>query len=82
MIKHAVDAGADAVKVQIFDPDRLVADKSQLFSYSVLKDRLTGEREAVEEPSYDILLRRYLSPDQWSEVKHYSDELGMAFFLR
>lgn len=80
LIKHAADAGADAVKVQILDPDRLVADKKQIFSYSVLKDKMTGELETVEEPLYDILRRRYLSSDEWRDVKAYSDALGMAFF--
>lgn len=80
LIKHAVEAGADAVKFQIFDPDRLVADKKQLFSYGVLKNRETGEVETVEEPLYDILKRRYLTNEQWKEVKSYSDELDIAFF--
>ncbi len=80
LIRHAADAGADAVKVQIFDPDRLVADKAQLFSYGVLKDRESGEIETVEEPLYDILKRRSLSNDEWRVVKAFSDELGMAFF--
>jgi len=80
LVRHAADAGADAVKVQIFDPDRLVADKKQLFSYGVLKDRESGEIETVEEPLYDILKRRSLSNLEWKAVKAYSDELGMAFF--
>lgn len=80
LIKHAAEAGADAVKFQIFDPDRLVADKKQLFSYGVLKDRETGEIETIEEPLYEILKKRCLTNKQWKEVKAYSDELGMAFF--
>ena len=32
LIKHSVDSGANAVKFQIFDPDKIVADKKQLFS--------------------------------------------------
>lgn len=80
LIQHAVNAGADAVKVQIFDPDRLVADKKQLFSYGVLKNRETGEIETIEEPLYDILVRRCLSEPEWVEVKSFCDELGVAFF--
>lgn len=80
LIKYASDAGADAVKFQIFDPDRLVADKEQLFSYGVLKDRDTEEVEMIEEPLYDILKRRCLTNEQWKEVKAYSDRLNMAFF--
>jgi N,N'-diacetyllegionaminate synthase len=80
LIKYTADAGADAIKFQIFDPDKLVADKKQLFSYGVLKDRESGEVETIEEPLYDILLRRYLTNDEWREVKAYSDELDLAFF--
>jgi len=80
LIKFASDAGADAVKFQIFDPERLVADKKQLFSYGVLKDRETGEIETIEEPLYDIFVRRSLTKEQWKEVKLYCDSLDMAFF--
>lgn len=80
LVKLAAEAGASAVKFQILDPDRLVADKKLLFSYEVLVDRATGKLETVEEPLYDILCRRSLSKDEWREVKHYSDEQKLAFF--
>ena len=80
LIKHAAEAGADAVKVQILDPDRLVADRKQLFSYEILKNKLTGEVEIIEEPLYEILKRRHLEKAEWKEVKQYCDDLGMAFF--
>jgi len=80
LIKYAANSGADAIKFQIFDPDKLVADKKQLFSYGVLTNRESGEVETVEEPLYDILKRRCLTNDEWKEVKAYSDELNLAFF--
>lgn len=80
LVKYAAEAGADAVKFQVFDPDRLVADKKMLFSYEVLADRETGRLETVEEPLYDILCRRCLSTDEWRQLKQYSDSLGLAFF--
>jgi sialic acid synthase SpsE len=80
LVSHAAAADADAVKFQIVDPDRLVADRKQLFSYDVLVDRETGRTETVEEPLYDILCRRALSREQWKEVKRHSDALGLAFF--
>lgn len=80
LIRMAADAGADAVKFQIADPDRLVADRKQLFSYDILVDRATGRTETVSEPLYDILKRRALSAGEWKQLKEYSDSLGLAFF--
>ena len=76
----AAEAGADAVKFQIIDPDRLVADRKQLFSYDVLVDRASGATETVSEPLYDILARRSMSHGDWRKLKQYCDTLGLAFF--
>ncbi|MGD1875921.1 MAG: N-acetylneuraminate synthase family protein [Kiloniellaceae bacterium] len=80
LVGYAAEAKADAVKFQIFDPDRLVADRKQLFTYDILIDRETNETETVSEPLYDILCRRCLTQDEWRELKAYSDSLGLAFF--
>ena len=80
LVRLSAEAKADAVKFQIFDPDRLVADKKQLFSYDVLVDRESGKTETVSEPLYDILCRRSMSQSEWRELKTYSDSLGLAFF--
>jgi sialic acid synthase SpsE len=76
----AAEAGADAIKFQIVDPDRLVADRRQLFSYGVLKDRLTGDMETVSEPLYDILKRRTLTAEEWRDLKRHCDVLSLDFF--
>jgi len=80
LVSLAAEAGADAVKFQIADPDRLIADKAMPFSYKVLTDRETGAMETVTEPLYDIICRRALPWDEWREVKRHSDSLGLAFF--
>ncbi len=80
LVRMAAAAGADAVKFQIFDPDRLVADKAQLFSYEVLVDRAAGTLRSVSEPLYDILARRSMPASDWRKVKTAADELGLAFF--
>lgn len=80
LVAHAAEAKADAVKFQIFDPDRLVADRKQPFTYEILVDRDSGKRETVSEPLYDILCRRCLTADEWRALKDYSDSLGLAFF--
>ena len=81
LVTLAAEAGADAVKFQMLDPDRLVADRGQLFSYDVLVDRDSGAAETVTEPLYDILCRRALSRVEWRALKRHSDTLGLAFFM-
>jgi N,N'-diacetyllegionaminate synthase len=80
LVRHASEAGADAVKFQIVEPDRLVADRKLPFSYDVLVDAAGGRTETVTEPLYDILCRRTLKESEWRELKAYSDSLGLAFF--
>lgn len=80
LVRLAAEAGADAIKFQIFDPDKLVADKKLPFTYEILDDRKTGETRTITEPLYDILCRRYLEPAQWKQIKKFSDSLGLAFF--
>jgi len=80
LIALAAEAGADAVKFQILDPDRLVADRSVMFSYDVLVDRESGATETISEPLYELIKRRALSREQWKVLKAYSDSLGLAFF--
>jgi len=80
LARLAAEAGADAVKYQILDPDRLVADRKQLFSYDVLVDRASGRTETVSEPLYDILCRRSMPQADWRKLKDYCDTRGLAFF--
>ena len=80
LCRHAAEAGADAVKFQILDPDRLVADRQVRFTYEILVDRATGKTEKVSEPLYDILCRRSMERSQWKELKRFADSLHLAFF--
>jgi len=80
LARLAAEAGADAVKFQILDPDRLVADRKQPFSYDVLVDRASGRTQTVSEPLYDILRRRSMPQEHWRKLKQYCDGLGLAFF--
>lgn len=80
LVHSAAEAGADAIKFQILDPDRLIYDKLRMFDYNVLVDRKTGKVEKVSEPLYDILCRRALKKEQWHDIKKYCDELGILFF--
>src|SRR5512139_1030108 len=65
LVSLAAACGADAIKFQIFDPDRLVADRQMPFSYEVLEDRETGRTSTITEPLYDILCRRSMTNREW-----------------
>ncbi|MCA8866725.1 N-acetylneuraminate synthase [Halomonas sp. SBBP1] len=80
LVRHAAEAGGDAVKFQIFDPDELVADKGLMYSYDVLIDKQTGKTETVSESLYEIFRRRSMPESSWRELKTYADELGLTFF--
>jgi len=80
LTRLAAEAGADAIKFQILDPDRLCADRKMPFSYDVLVDRASGRRETITEPLWELLRRRWLSEADWQKVKAAADECGIAFF--
>jgi len=73
LCKAAAKAGADAIKFQIMDVDRLMGDKSVEFTYGTADGDVT-------ETLYDILKRRELPLDKWRKIKEYCDELGILFF--
>lgn len=80
LAKHAKEAGGNAIKFQVFDPMRLVADPTLPFTYQVLVDAPSGKLETVTEPLRDILMRRQLKLEEWRELKCYCDEINLAFF--
>ena len=82
LIKIASDSGADAIKFQMIDTDRLIADKNIMFGYQFLEIDEYGNENfiPIEEPLADILKRRELTRDEWRDVKRYCDELGIYMF--
>lgn len=74
---HAYEAGADAIKFQMIDADRLIAEPV-MFSYDILTN---DGQETIEEPLHDILRRRMLKPEEWAALKTYCDALGLEFFI-
>ena len=75
-------AGADSVKFQTIDADRLMADKSVTFEYSYLEKNAQGELAYVpiEESLYEILKRRHLSKEEWKSLKDHCDQIGIHMF--
>lgn len=73
LVKAAADAGADAIKFQVIDVDRLMGDKTLTIDYTTAAGKRTGNL-------YEILKKRELTRDEWRELKKYCDELGITFF--
>ena len=80
LVNVAAEAGADAIKFQILDTDRLVGQKDIEITYKVLKGEDGSGTEDVTEPLETILKRRELSRVEWGELKRYADKLGITFF--
>jgi N,N'-diacetyllegionaminate synthase len=80
LIEVAAEAGADAIKFQILDADRLMGQKDVSITYKVLAPGNEGGTEEVTEPLAVILRRRQLARTEWGDLKRYADKLGITFF--
>jgi N-acetylneuraminate synthase len=72
LIDVAVEAGADAVKFQTFQADRLATPGAPKADYQV---QTTGDAES----QFDMLRRLELSPDAHRELQSYCHERGIIF---
>jgi N-acetylneuraminate synthase len=72
LIDVAVEAGADAVKFQTFQADRLVTHEAPKAEY---QRRTTGDSES----QFEMLQRLELSADAQRELQSYCDERGIIF---
>ena len=77
LIESAAESGADAIKFQIIDADRLMADKDVLFEYKVLDKNMSVTKK---ESLYDLLKKRMLTRKEWKNLKKIADSLGICFF--
>ena len=80
LVQVAAEAGADAIKFQILDTDRLVGQKDIEITYHVLTGTTGRGTAEVTEPLVAILRRRELSQTEWAEVKRHADTWGITFF--
>ncbi|HEC61563.1 MAG TPA: N-acetylneuraminate synthase [bacterium] len=74
LAEQAKEVGADAIKFQMVDPDRLYADKTTPLTYGV------HGGEEVTEPVYDILKQRVLEKSEWRSLRLHCHKLKLRFF--
>jgi len=78
LVEIASRSGADAIKFQMTNPDKLMRDKEVLFQYQIMnKD---GTTSLKRKPLYDLLKERELSKEELILVKRSCDALGLKFF--
>ncbi len=70
--------GADAIKFQLVNADRLVADRNKLISYKVMQNG--GAMVDKAESLYQILKRRELEEDDWLELRYAAKDAGLDFY--
>ncbi len=68
----AKEAGADVVKFQTWDTDRLITKSLRMAEY---QERNTGESES----QYDMLKRLELPYDDFKKIKEHCDRIGIEF---
>ena len=72
------EAKADAVKVQMLDPDDLLINKDLKFDYL----QLSGDHSIINKSEllYDILERRYLTDNEWKVFFQHCSDIGIPVF--
>lgn len=81
LVDVAVKSGADAIKFQILNAEKLIFNRDTIFSYKRLVNKKTGEMEEVSEPLLDILKRRELAWEEWMELIAYCRKKDILFFF-
>lgn len=77
LVKIAAEAGAEAVKFQYINADRLVADRERTISFKVLENGHMADRS---ESLHAILKRRELSTTDWLELRSLARGRGLGFY--
>jgi len=77
LVDVAATAGVNGIKFQLFDPDKLIADKSLEFSYQVLDE--DGNLRPLTSNLYDLFVSRSLSSKDWSTLAKHILASGLDF---
>lgn len=76
--KKVKESGANAIKIQMIDANRLMANRKQMFKYKILsknKKKIIYKKESL----YKILKRRELTKKQIEKIKFFCDKIDLEF---
>lgn len=78
LIEKAAMAGADAIKFQIGNADKLFFDKNYKIKFKILNkfNKFIDKEESV----YKLIKNRQLDDEEWKELKKIADKLNIIFF--
>lgn len=80
LIDVSCSAGANAIKFQVYDAERLISSLDVMDEYDILIDRAMGRRESRREPLLNTLKRHELKFEQWKALKDHAESKGITFF--
>lgn len=73
MIEAAKETGADAIKFQTFKACEFCGNPHQTYTYR-------SQGQSVTESMLSMFQRCEFSAEQWREIKHHCDQVGITFF--
>ena len=74
LIDAAADAGADAVKFMIIDPDNNMADRNVMYNH-------TADDGPHTVTMYEMFKGFHFSMSEWQQIRDYADAEGILFYL-
>lgn len=80
LITKCSNSGANAVKLQLIDPEQLIADKKYSIDYKILSKR-SGKLINKQKSVFKIFKKRFLNYDEIKELKKIANMCNLDFFL-
>ena len=74
MVDRAKEAGADAIKFMLIDPDWFMSDRTVLYEYEWSKGRRS-------ENMYEMFKNLMFSAESWKKIRDHCRQQGIIFYV-